>query len=243
MYLKNKYTIIYYQIINMAKLRKMPIGYYERHHIIPKSLGGTNKKENLVNLTAREHFICHWLLTKMVDDQNSKWKMINALGFMIWGENEKQQRYKINSRLYEQLRKKHSEQKSWAQHGEKNGFYGKQHSLETKQIMSEKAKGRTPWNKGKPFKGAGMTGKNHSYDTKQRLSEIKKNFKHTEESKKKTSNKLKGIVRSEDTKKKMSNAKKGIVHPRKICEYCNKDTTVAMYKRWHGLQCKNYVSS
>jgi hypothetical protein len=243
MYLDNKYTTIYYQIIDKAKLRKIPNTYYEKHHIIPKSLGGTNKKENLVALTAREHFICHWLLTKMVVDQNSKWKMINALGFMIWSENENQQRYKINSRLYEQLRKKHSEHKSWAQYGERNGFYGKQHSLETKQIMSEKAKGRIPWNKGKPFKGAGMTGKNHSEKTKQRLSEIKKHFKHNEESKKKTSDALKGITRSDDTKKKMSEAKKGIVHPRKICEHCSKETTVSMYARWHGVRCRHYSSS
>jgi hypothetical protein len=37
--------------------------YYERHHIIPKCLNGTNKKENLVLLTAKEHFVCHKLLT------------------------------------------------------------------------------------------------------------------------------------------------------------------------------------
>ena len=39
--------------------------YYEEHHIIPKSLGGTNDKSNLVLLTAREHFIAHWILTKI----------------------------------------------------------------------------------------------------------------------------------------------------------------------------------
>lgn len=243
MYLENKYTTIYYQIIDKAKLRKNLDSYYEMHHIIPKSLGGSNKKVNLVALTAREHFICHWLLTKMVSDKHSKWKMVNALGLMIWAENENQQRFKINSRLYEQLRRKHSEYKSWAQLGERNGFYGKQHSLETKQIMSEKAKGRIPWNKGKPFKGAGMTGKNHSEETKQKLSKIKKHFVHTEESKKKTSQALMGIVRSDDTKKKMSDAKKGIKHPRKTCEHCCKETTIAMYTRWHGLKCKSYVSS
>lgn len=33
--------------------------YYEKHHIIPKSLGGTNKKDNLVKLTPKEHFLAH----------------------------------------------------------------------------------------------------------------------------------------------------------------------------------------
>ena len=35
--------------------------YYENHHIIPKCLGGSDKNENRVLLTAREHFVCHKL--------------------------------------------------------------------------------------------------------------------------------------------------------------------------------------
>lgn len=64
MYLQNKYTRWYYNIVNAAQNRSIN-GYVEKHHIIPKSLGGSNKKINIVSLTAREHFICHWLLTKM----------------------------------------------------------------------------------------------------------------------------------------------------------------------------------
>jgi len=41
----------------------------------------------------------------------------------------------------------------------------------------------------------------------------------------------------------MSDAKKGIKHPRKTCEYCHKETSIAMFTRWHGIKCKNYVSS
>ena len=60
MYLQNKYTHWYYNIIQQAKNRilKSP---YERHHIIPRSLGGNNLKENIVKLTAQEHFVCHLL--------------------------------------------------------------------------------------------------------------------------------------------------------------------------------------
>ena len=36
--------------------------YHERHHITPKCLGGTNDKENLIDLFAREHFEAHRLL-------------------------------------------------------------------------------------------------------------------------------------------------------------------------------------
>ena len=50
---------------NRKKLRKNKTNYiyYEKHHILPKCLGGNNDKENLVLLTAKEHYVCHKLLT------------------------------------------------------------------------------------------------------------------------------------------------------------------------------------
>jgi len=241
MFLKNKYTTYYFNIIENAKLKDRQDDYYELHHILPKSLGGSNKKSNMVKLTAREHFICHWLLTKMVDTTNLKWKMTNALGLMMWSENKNQTRYKINSRLYESLKKKHSELKSWAQLGEKNGFYKKQHSEETKRIMSEKAKGRIPWNKGITYIGGGMTGKNHSLETREKISKHRSGITTPLEIRKKISAALleKGITRSSETRAKMSESKKGVIHPRKICEQCGKEITVAMYARWHGKNCKS----
>jgi hypothetical protein len=61
------YQRIYDSIIENAKLqnRKKKQGiYYEEHHIIPKCLGGKDRKINLVLLTAKEHFVCHHLLYK-----------------------------------------------------------------------------------------------------------------------------------------------------------------------------------
>lgn len=69
-FIQNKWSHIYDQIITNAKQRgsdKGQLDYYtERHHILPKSLGGVNSTQNLVLLTAKEHFICHHLLTKCV---------------------------------------------------------------------------------------------------------------------------------------------------------------------------------
>jgi hypothetical protein len=78
--------------------------YFELHHIIPKCLGGSNKKENLVFLTAREHFLIHRLLVEIYPENNginyAFWTMCNA-------KNEHQKReYKISSRVYEDIRKK-----------------------------------------------------------------------------------------------------------------------------------------
>ena len=78
--LTNKYSKWYFNIISAAKTREI-IGYTEKHHIIPKSLGGTNTKDNLVRLTAREHFVCHRLLP-LFTKGDDKAKMLRAIWSM-----------------------------------------------------------------------------------------------------------------------------------------------------------------
>ena len=136
MYLTNKYTRWYYNIIQRAQTRIIS-DYTERHHIIPKSLGGSNDKTNLVDLTAQEHFVCHWLLTKMVSDRKDKARMQKALERMTVF-NTHQPRYKINSRLFEQIRKNAATAHSILLTG-KNG---RTHTQETKNKISQKAIGR-----------------------------------------------------------------------------------------------------
>lgn len=110
MYLPNKYTRIYYQIIDRAKIRTVS-GYVEKHHIIPKSLGGSNNKSNIVSLTAKEHFICHMLLIRMVEPQYRQ-KMIHAWWAMSTLKKSCQQRYKVNSISYAMIRNSYSKQMS-----------------------------------------------------------------------------------------------------------------------------------
>ena len=73
----NKYKKWYTSIVSNAKLRTIN-GYKERHHIIPVSLGGSDNKENLVDLTAREHFICHWLLVKIYSGEAKSKMNVNV---------------------------------------------------------------------------------------------------------------------------------------------------------------------
>ena len=77
MFLDNKYTKIYFELMKKAKERNSTI-IGENHHIIPKSLGGKDNKENIVKLTYREHFIAHALLTKMCKTQKKKRSMSYA---------------------------------------------------------------------------------------------------------------------------------------------------------------------
>jgi hypothetical protein len=105
--LTNKYSKLYYKITDNAKQRTTE-GYTERHHITPQSMGGSNDTANLVELTAREHFICHWLLIKMTEGKDRS-KMLYALKGMK-AENKYQQRYhtKITARVYETYRIEHA---------------------------------------------------------------------------------------------------------------------------------------
>ena len=59
------YARIYSQLMHRGKLRVCVDGYSERHHILPRCMGGSNDSSNLVALTAREHFLAHMLLGKI----------------------------------------------------------------------------------------------------------------------------------------------------------------------------------
>jgi hypothetical protein len=63
-FLQNKYLNWYQAIISKASQRQLS-GYVEKHHILPRSLGGNDSLVNIVSLSAREHFICHLLLSKI----------------------------------------------------------------------------------------------------------------------------------------------------------------------------------
>lgn len=104
--------------------------YYEQHHIIPKTLGGTNATDNLINLTAREHFICHWLLVKMYKIGSlEREKMIFALNQMCYANPSINSNRKINSKVYQFYRKEHrryvSKLNATTHKGSGNPQYGK----------------------------------------------------------------------------------------------------------------------
>lgn len=75
MFKDNKYSQWYFQLMDRSFTRTLE-GYTEKHHIIPKCLGGANERTNIAVLTAREHYIAHLLLTKMSDDHRLKFGFV-----------------------------------------------------------------------------------------------------------------------------------------------------------------------
>lgn len=100
------YQRIYNQIVDRAKQEKRERSgevYYENHHIIPKCMGGSNEKKNLVLLTGREHFLVHWMLVRIYPDNNK-------LVFAFWGmcnqkNREQEARFIPSSKAYEEAKK------------------------------------------------------------------------------------------------------------------------------------------
>ena len=251
----NKYKKQYTSITENAKDRVIT-GYAERHHIIPRSLDGKDEKHNLVDLTAREHFICHWLLTKMHTGE-ARSKMIYALNGMK-RTNKEQQRYEtpITSRVYARLKEE----------------FGKTHSATMK--------GRIAPNKGKPMseeqkakiratKKANPFKPTLEQRAKQALAQT--GTKQTQETKDKIRNALTGVLKgpmSEAEKLKRSVALKGKAKPagfgnivaqrmkeeftqnnpnkredlKKICPHCFGKFGPSNYTRWHGANCRTLKS-
>lgn len=98
------YKKIYYNIINRAKTRVPLIGYLESHHIIPKCLGGNNNKDNLVDLTPEEHYVCHQLLVKIYPNNRS----LLYAATMMCGKSPYNKR---NNKLYGWIKKSLYQQK------------------------------------------------------------------------------------------------------------------------------------
>jgi hypothetical protein len=231
-FLENKYSKWYFNIVANARFRVLE-GYSEKHHIIPKSLGGQDSDENLVSLTAREHFICHWLLTKMVSLKKHQYQMWNAFSCMLYLENREQHRYKITGQKFEIIKKEGSKIKSWKMRGEKNPMFGKTHSEESRLKISKAHAGKLVSNITKEKLRNNMLG---MAKTETHKSSLKKVWEETREQRSGSNHHSYGKKLSVERKEKI---RQGVLNmPLYTCEHCAKTTTKGNYKRWHGDKCK-----
>lgn len=245
--LPNKYTKWYCNIISKRfqqfssrKEAKETLGYVEGHHILPKAfkMGGEKDKENIVFLTAREHFIVHMLLIKMIGGE-IKHRMSSSLIYMS-------NKTSMSSITYETVRilysKYHPSKTESARRIVSQQHKGKVRSEEDKRKQSESTKGRSKSEDhrrkiGEAQKGDKhhMFGKNHSPESKQKISNANSGENHP----------FYGKKHSEETKRKQSVAKKGRTsHLKGIkqqvmkCPHCKKEGGKSNMTRWHFDKCK-----
>lgn len=175
------YKLTYNQLIEKGKARQENVDFnpknkidnsevYEKHHIIPRCLGGTNDKENLVFLTPREHGIAHLLLSRIYENNNK----LSLTVFLMFGQK------KITStRLYSEYREKAIKMNL----GENNPMYGKRISDSHKRIISESNKYKRS-DETRRKMSISQRGKKAKPETKEKLSRSHLGLKiHTEEHK------------------------------------------------------------
>lgn len=135
------YKKIHDAIIERAKTRILE-GYKERHHIIPRCMGGSNDVSNLVDLTAREHFIVHKLLCEIYPKHHGILKGYYAMAML----KQNQRNISLTAREYNYLRAEFAKRNT----GVLNHYYGKKHSDEIRAKMKQNSgrKGKPPWCKG-----------------------------------------------------------------------------------------------
>ena len=213
MYLQNKYTRIYNNIVEQANSRTIT-GYTETHHILPKSLGGSNNKDNLVVLTAREHFICHRLLTKMTQGTAKK-KMHYAVVMMLVQNQNQQRNFKITSRTYEIIRKECNKSMKGYKHTEETKEKLKQSwTDERKKTFSKMYKGRRFGGSKPGVKRPNLTGEKNGFFGK----------KHDPAFLERKRQSLLGV--------------NPFAGKDKICPHCNRSMNPGNYKQFHGDNCK-----
>lgn len=211
--------------------------YHETHHIIPKCMGGSNDKENLIDLFAREHFEAHRLLALENPENRS---LVYAWNMMC---NSKNGNYQITADEYEEARIVFSQMmKDQIVSDEtrkklSESLTGHVVSDETKEKISAKAKDRMKDKNNNPFYG-----KHHTEETKEKIRKARENMpneikqKYSKAQKKRFENTevkefysniakerflnsenhpMYGRHHSEETKKKISKANKGRVPPNK----------------------------
>jgi 5-methylcytosine-specific restriction endonuclease McrA len=241
-FIQNKYYTWYSNIVSVAKNRNITDDVYtEIHHIVPKSLDGDNSKENLVILTAEEHYICHRLLTKFTSG-TARSKMVHAVWSMMRAAGD-QPRYAPKASVYAKIKAEMAQETRVRQLGvprsaqtraniakskigNLNPMYGKCHTDETKFKISQS-----------------MVGKEKSPEyikamSEQRMGDGNPMYgkKHSEIARIKISAASTGRSVSEETKNILRN--KALSRPKLVCQHCSKQSKAGPFARWHGDNCK-----
>lgn len=216
---KSIYSIRYNKLVEHYLNNKYDM-YNEKHHIIPKCLGGSDDANNIVTLPARAHYILHYLLTKMHPDEP---KILYAFWAMSMRKDGQEREY-INSRRFSLMRESLSK-------ASKLNNTGRKHTEESKKKMSSARKGKkfsevhytnlvcAAKNNLKKATESNLKRKEKKgyyfdAETRERLSEVNKRPK------------------TEKEKGKMSKSAKN--SPRKVtCIKCRKTMRTGHYVRWH----------
>jgi hypothetical protein len=219
------YAAHYERLISRARGRTIT-GYRERHHVLPRCMGGTDDPQNIVELTGEEHYVAHQLLVKMYPGNR---RLTHAANLMSRASGNKS---------YGWIRRLHAKAISEALRGkERPEQRGRVFTAEHRVKLSAARKKRIYTPELRANLSASLKGKMRSEQHRTNHAEALRGFKHSEEMRAKVSASLIGNTRaagcthwigrkhSEEAKAKISAAKKGIPpSPEAIAKIAAKNT-------------------
>lgn len=221
----------YQKIYENLTAKDMIAEYTEKHHIIPKCMGGSNCSTNLVKLTPEAHYVAHQILVKLYPDNH---KLIKAAHMMSIGRKNNKSYGWIRREYAIAMRDANKGKILSSTHKAKIALSntGKTHTVETRCKIRH--------------------AKQHmSIEYKSKLSAAKKgkSLSDTHKSKISIANKgripvNKGKSPSAETRAKMSSARKGRIIAALpirviVCPHCNKEGGANGMKRYHFDNCKS----
>lgn len=221
----NKYLSWYIEMMIRSLDRPFLSGMLEKHHIIPKSLGGSNDVSNIAKLTPREHFIAHRLLLR-VTEGGSRAKMTYALWRMSNSSNTTT-RHVATSYQYAEARREFQSRNK-----------GRETSEETKIKLSIALKGKKKTQAHVENMRNGRKGFRHSGETKGAMSETRKALRWYNN----------GTVQVFSTEPPDATFQRGRLSftrtpsPLVSCPYCTKSGRGANMNRYHFDNCALFVA-
>lgn len=230
------YLSVYNSLINKRKSSPVPDNLYsELHHIIPKCHGGSDSPDNLVRLTAKEHYLAHHLLYK-----HYRTPQLAHAWFSMFRRSGNQKRV-FTAKQYEMARAAHIEILKETMAGKKNPFYGKKHSEKTRKQISNKV---NEWYSNNDIPQERINNwiekvaKKPASDKQKAVTSLNSKGKIV----------LKNIITGECIKidksdKMMYNENiwknpAAISQAKDTCIFCGKESNAGNIKRWHNENCK-----
>ena len=205
MFISNKYLKHYFNLIEKRKICLPPDSEIcEQHHIIPKCLGGSNKKENIICLTAREHYIAHKFLIKMTSGNSQEkmiysfWRMTTRIKYNDKHTYKSSKNYELARKLFLDIAGSSTRGKTYEE------IYGEEKSQELKQLRADNIT------------------KNRKNKTWEQIFGIEK-AKWMRERVSLGASKRKNKPLSEERKLKISNSSKGKVYSKVCCPICQRE--------------------
>lgn len=227
------YLNIYNQLMMKRLKEPSTAEYTERHHVVPRCMGGVDSSDNLVVLSAKEHYVAHHLLYK-----HYKTAKLAHAWFMMLRCDPNQKRV-FTARQHESATAAHSVALSETMKGEGNHFFGKKHTEETKRKISEANKGR-------------IKSDSEIENWVKKVASGPKSAEHRAKISRKGMVMLQNVHTLEIIRVSKMDERYGHpdwVNPRAItpeekhkCVYCGVETNKGNLSRWHNEKCKQKPS-